>query len=349
VKHDLPLLNLFYLLRASGLPLGIRDYHEALAALGDGHGLYSRARLTWLTKALWARSAEEERLIDLVFQELPEPTQPEVEAIAPSQPGKRETEPASKLEVPKVPVPAESPSVGFAAPAETGAVLPKAIMPPLLDEPLVLTPRPPVSERALVQSLRRFRRTLRWGVSEEIDIDATVRLKAETGVLTRPAYVPGRANSARVVVLLDVSPSMAPWQRFLDLLEESLAESRLGTYFAGFFHDSLTEELYATPALHRPLPLRAVLERFQATPLLVVSDAGAAKGRFNAPRLRETRAFLDRVRAQWRPVVWLNPMPRRRWLGSTAASIAGLPGLTMIELTADGFAVAIDRLRGTRV
>jgi uncharacterized protein with von Willebrand factor type A (vWA) domain len=348
VPNDLPFLHLFYLLRAKGLPLCIRDYRDAIAALRDGHGLYSRERLVWLAKALWARSAEEERLIEFVLQELPEPSESEVKAIAPPLCGERELRSASKPETPPIPTSTETPSVGFSTPGEAGAALPRPMMPPLLDEALVLTPRLPVGERSLIQSLRRYRRAVRHGYSDEIDLDATVRLKSETGVLTRPAYSPGRANTARLVVLLDVSPSMAPWQPFLDLVEESLAESRLGAYFTGFFHDSVRDELYSTPTLHRPLPLRAALQRFEASPLLLVSDAGAAKARFNARRLRETADFLSRIQQQWRPAVWLNPMPRHRWPGSTAGSIARLPGLTMIELSADGFAAAIDRLRGAR-
>lgn len=63
-----------------------------------------------------------------------------------------------------------------------------------------------------------------------------------------------------------------------------------------------------------------------------------------------TRTWLqgEKLRPDWHPVAWLNPMPRHRWAGTTAARIAALPGLAMAELCQDGLIEAVDCLRGKR-
>jgi hypothetical protein len=84
-------------------------------------------------------------------------------------------------------------------------------------------------------------------------------------------------------------------------------------------------------------------------PILVEGEPGCGKatGQTNREHVRSARRFIDLARdASWWPIAWLNPMPRRRWVGTSAARIAAIPGIAMFELTEDGLVAAVDHLRG---
>ena len=100
--------------------------------------------------------------------------------------------------------------------------------------------------------------------------------------------------------------------------------------------------------LNRPIPIEQALKKNEHCALLIVSDAGAARGRFDRKRLVNTRKFVEQVGTYWHPIAWLNPMPTSRWAGTTAEHISHLPGLTMFELTEDGLTYAVDYIRGKR-
>ena len=75
----------------------------------------------------------------------------------------------------------------------------------------------------------------------------------------------------------------------------------------------------------------------------LVGTTGQTPGK----RVAGTREFLHSVRGQWNMLAWLNPMPRRRWAGTSAQRIALDPGCTMFEFSEDGLTCAVDALRGS--
>lgn len=78
--------------------------------------------------------------------------------------------------------------------------------------------------------------------------------------------------------------------------------------------------------------------------LLVVSDAGAARGGRDQARFRATARFLVRIKQRTTLVVWLNPVPRERWPGTTAQLIGAV--VRIYPMDEDGFSNAVDILRG---
>jgi len=68
----------------------------------------------------------------------------------------------------------------------------------------------------------------------------------------------------------------------------------------------------------------------------------------NSRRLEGTRRFLERAGQSWSPVAWVNPMPERRWAGTTAERIAALPEVAMVEWNESGLIAAVDMLRGLK-
>jgi uncharacterized protein with von Willebrand factor type A (vWA) domain len=353
MEAELPLERLFlHLVNDRGFSLTVRDYQDALRALALGYGGRDRQGLLDLLETLWARSDEESRQLNLLFREIPFPSDEEIAAwtgqeAEPDQEigdDHRKSGGEKEASVEEVPVP----QIQFSAPTQAGLGLPQAQVDPSGREPFILQPRPPVSLRSLIVTWRRFRRALRSGPKVELDLAATIAEQSRRGFLDRPVLVAARRNLARLVVLVDVSPSMMAWQPLNSALSESLRESRLGLAALYYFHNVPDERLYATETLTGPVQIEELLERHAGSTLLIVSDAGAARGRRDRERIETTRHFLDRVSGQWQPVAWVNPMPRRRWKGTSADRIARFPSLAMTELTEDGLVQAIDLLRGQR-
>lgn len=352
----LPLEGLFLHLVRSGFPLSVRDYEDAVAALRLGHGTLTRERLYWLCETLWAHTDQERIRLGKLFRDLPRPTPEairtmtgvrEQEAAPPAPAGETDSSAAATGRRQDQDS-AQAPLVEFAAAAEQGGIgLPQAAVPSALLQPYILTPRPAVGLRQMIVTWRRFRLARRSGPKVQLDIDATIAEKCRRGTLTEPVLVPARTNLARLLVLFDASPSMAPWRNVGKAVADSLGRSHLGHAAIYYFNNDPADDLFDSDRLTRPQPLHEVARRHPGCALLVIGDAGAARSRTDRERVHTARRFVElALAASWWPIAWLNPMPRPRWAGSSAARIGAIPGIAMFELTEDGLVLAVDHLRG---
>ncbi len=356
MERAVPLEGLYLHLVRNGFPLSVRDFEDALTALRRGHGLHRRDDLRWLCETLWVRTDQEAIRLERLFRAFPWPSREEIRALTgegtrtgeasapqPTEPSARTPGEATADRA------QEGPAIDFGTPTEPGLGLPRAQVSRRADDVFIFTPRPLVSLRALIVAWRRFRLAQRSGPPVELDIEATIAEQCRRGTLVEPTLLPARRNQARLAVLVDASPSMVTWRQMNPLIADSLDASQLGHAAIYFFDNTPEEELHETDALNRPVPLAKALESNRQCALLIVSDAGAARGRIDrGARARQTRAFIERVRGEWTPLAWLNPMRRPRWSGTTAERIARLPGLGMFELNDDGLIHAVDYLRGKR-
>jgi uncharacterized protein len=83
------------------------------------------------------------------------------------------------------------------------------------------------------------------------------------------------------------------------------------------------------------------------TAVVVVSDAGAARGSMDPARNLAAVAFVRALYERRQRVVWLNPMPAELWAGSSAAQLAR--HVPMFALDRPGLHRAVDVLRGRPV
>jgi uncharacterized protein with von Willebrand factor type A (vWA) domain len=353
VPGTLPLEGLYLRLVSAGVPISVRDYQDALVALRSGDGLHSREELRWLCETLWARTDQEVMLLSRLFRDLPAPTSEQIDRLTGSAareeagpkpaPAKRRRRRGSPVDTTAQSA-QEAPAIEFGAATQTGIGLPRAQAPARSHEAFILSPRPLISLRALIIAWRRFRLAQRSGPKVELDIDGTVAEQCRRGTLVEPVLMPMRRNQARLVVLVDSSPSMVVWQLTAKLLVESLDSSLFANAAAYYFDNTPDELLFEEAALTRPVSLEQIRERHPRTTVLIVSDAGAARGKRNRERIGRLRAFADAMRPAWEPAAWLNPVRRDRWRGSTAESVARF--IDMFELTEDGLILAVDHLRG---
>lgn len=352
MAHRLPLEGFYLYLVRNGFPLSVQDYQDALAALRLGHGLHKREKLQWLCETLWARSDEERMRLRRLFQEFPWPTSEVLANLTRSQPDttkdqKPPEKPTRDSFPEETPPGQETPEVQFLPPTESGVGLPRANIPPSAIQAFILTPRPVVSLRTLTVTWRRFRLARRSGPKVEIDLDATIAEQCRCGLLAEPVLIPARRNQARLLVLLDASPQMATWAYLGRMLAESLERGQLGHAALYYFNREPSGPLFLSDWLTRPLPFEEVAKQHPDCAVLVISEGGAVAGHIDGEREENARHFIAcAAEAAWQPVAWANPMPRRRWAGTTAQRLAALPGLAMFEFSEDGLVQAVDYLRG---
>jgi uncharacterized protein with von Willebrand factor type A (vWA) domain len=357
-KLDTLLFQVFERLRKQGVLLGVSDYLEAIETIQAGVGLEDSASFNGLCRLLWAKSREDQELFDLAFAELvepqlqissiPEPTPsskpPSTPSTAPPQPTPNQPEPQpqpepeEELEPQQVRVTLPSRSVGHSFELKSE----------LTEKPhyYQLTPRLPISPRDMAGIWRQLHRPQRVGVPEELDVEGTINSICRSGLLLRPLLRPRRRNQARLVVLVDQQGSMAPFAPLIEAAIESILRggllSKTSLYY---FHDCPEGLLYQRPSLTAALPLEAVLdEQAKGNSVLIISDAGAARGYYDRIRVADTKAFLKTLTAYTYLHAWLNPMPQTRWKATTAEDIACM--VPMFPLDREGLNDAVNILRG---
>ena len=198
----------------------------------------------------------------------------------------------------------------------------------------------------MVYAWRYLRRPVPDGPQDVLDIEVTVDRAARQGFFLAPVYRRRESNQAHLVLLVDQAGSMVPFHRFTrDLVESACWESTLQQVDVFYFHNVLTASIYHDSHLTELVPLDQVLEQCTSdTSVVLVSDAGAARGYRRLDRVRTTTEFLARLKQRTALLAWLNPMPRERWPSTSAQIIAHL--VPMFPMDPDGLSDAIDVVRG---
>jgi hypothetical protein len=360
---DSLLFQVFERLRRQGVPLGVSDYLEVIETIQSGVGLEDSGSFKGLCRLLWAKSREDQELFDLAFAELvepqlqtisiPEPTPPSKPPSTPSTPSTTPPQPTANQPEPQLqpePEPEKEQE-----PQQQRVTLPSRsvgqsfeLKTELTEKPhyYQLTPRLPISSRDMAGAWRQLRRPQRVGVPEELNVEDTINSICRSGLLLRPLLQPRRRNQARLVVLVDQQGSMAPFAPLIEAAIESILRGGLlGKTSLYYFHDCPEGFLYQRSSLTNTLALEAVLdEQAKGNSVLIISDAGAARGYYDRRRVAETKAFLKTLSAYTYLYAWLNPMPQTRWEVTTAEDIACM--VPMFPLDREGLNDAVNILRG---
>jgi uncharacterized protein len=205
----------------------------------------------------------------------------------------------------------------------------------------------PITQRQMKQIWRYFRRMVREGIPTELDIAATVDDIGRKGLLLKPILIPRRVNKSELILLIDQDGSMVPFGALShQLIETAMRGGRLGNSGTYYFHNCPIEYLYQDSNHLEAELISNILNRIcsDKTAILIFSDAGAARGGYNEERYNLTKEFINQVKKRVRYIAWLNPVPRKRWLGTTASEIASL--VPMFEFKRQDLLDTINVLRG---
>jgi uncharacterized protein len=371
------LLEIIRQLRRRRVQVGIGDLQALRSALAAGFGLSSADDLRRLCVALWAKSPVEAEIVRAAFARVTVPGWDLEEETVPPAGGQQAGPPrAPKSEDER---PGQEPDLNLAGVPEAEPVQDLGSAPPatgVRDRGLVLIPQYPLTTREVAQAWRRLRRPVRSGPAVELDVVATVNQRSRRGAATPPVVVPRRRNTARLLLLIDRNGSMTPFHRYVDHVVTAINDAgRIDDMHALYFHDlpgnsdrSVLGQLadpfrpdldsvlplvpplrdgrvYLDPGLTAPHSLAGALAGLApGTSALIISDAGAARRRFDSVRLLDTVAALKAVKASTVATAWLNPVPQELWRRSTAGQVARY--IPMFPFTRPGLYQAVDVLRG---
>ncbi|MEO1006709.1 MAG: VWA domain-containing protein, partial [Cyanobacteria bacterium J06638_38] len=207
----------------------------------------------------------------------------------------------------------------------------------------------PVTKRQMKQSWRYLRRLVREGVPTELDVEATVAKTVRQGILLETVLMPPRINRTDLVLLIDREGSMVPFHNLSrQLLDTATRGGRLKQTRVFYFHDYVDEYVYQHPALIDAQHLDEMLaEAGERAAILIISDAGAARGSFDKIRVERTQIWIEQLQKSAKYVAWLNPMPSDSWQYTTAEEISQM--LPMFAMSRTGMNAAISVLRGRYV
>lgn len=366
-------------LRRLQVDVGVDDLAALRTALGAGFGLHSDRALVELCVMLWASTDADAQSVRAVlarhapFWDVDAATQPPA-APPPPEPGPLPEVPAPTSASP--PAPPEPPILPAPVLPATGGALPPLRALPTTGRRLLLAPHFPLSRRMIGQAFRRLRRKAPAGPPVQLDVEATIAQRLRSGVATPPVLMPLRRNVAGLLMLIDRGGSMTPFHAYCDHVHAAITrDGGLSRVTTAWFHDTPVDEpdprlagrlsrlrpqldpvlsevrgsvdglVYADPEMIEPVWLAEVVAAAgEDAAVLVLSDAGAARGRVDVARNLASVAFARRMREQGRPVVWLNPMPRPYWAGTSAELLAR--HVPMLPLNAVDLHRAVDVLRG---
>jgi uncharacterized protein with von Willebrand factor type A (vWA) domain len=204
----------------------------------------------------------------------------------------------------------------------------------------------PVTRRLMKRAWRTIRRMQRSGPRIELDLRSTIARLCRDGVLPSPVFRARRRNMAALVILLDAGGSMTPFATMTEALVHAVSHSGLVRSGVLYFHDVPRRVLYREASLRSAVGLHEALQPFAGAGLVVLSDAGAARGNRDELRAERTLDFVTAILPLATRTVWLNPVPRLRWPGTTAELIVSSSGVPMFPLDRRGLEEAMDVLRG---
>jgi hypothetical protein len=122
-----------------------------------------------------------------------------------------------------------------------------------------------------------------------------------------------------------------------------------------FFHNSIYHRVYSDEARRDPVPLEKILDMNHDHRVFIVGDADMAPhelmARYGSIEPREETEissieYLQKIGARFRRTVWLNPIPQKSWLITTAEYIIRV--MKMFPLTPHGIADSVEYMNRKR-
>jgi len=173
----------------------------------------------------------------------------------------------------------------------------------------------------------------------KIDIQQTIQQYAQQGYLTELCFEKQKQIAEGILLLSDHQGSMIAFEQLSDLIDDTLNETFGDNKNADFlfsryyFYNLLQDYIYTNQAHTKYISTENFIKKHQQqrTAIIIVSDAGAARGSNSGGRVRATIKFLFKLNKISNKIVWLNPMPEDRWTDTSAERIARFVPMISVE------------------
>ena len=209
--------------------------------------------------------------------------------------------------------------------------------------------------RNMKMALRRLRRFAREGAPEELDLEGTIDATARNAGYLDLKLVPERRNAVKLLLLLDIGGSMDAHVKVCEeLFSAARAEFKHLEYF--YFHNFPYERVWKDNRrrFSAVTSTMSLLRTFNPDYRVVfVGDASMSPYEIEQPggsvehwNEESGRAWMERIRAHFPRLVWLNPESEDRWKWTPSIGITrDLVGGRMFPLTLHGLDAAMRELK----
>lgn len=199
-----------------------------------------------------------------------------------------------------------------------------------------------LKSRLLQQSFQLIRDVVQEGRKDQIDWESTIAKIAKDGFFGEVVMKASEKIRSGLTILVDYEGSMVAFNDLTEMMVQSLQDYVGKKTQVFYFQNCPVDYVYEKKDRTKAKSLKQFIEGKPRT-IIIVSDAGSARGHYNQERLQETKDFLKNM--QKHRMVWLNPMPENRWKDTTADYIRN--HITMYPMTQTGFVHAIKALKHT--
>lgn len=330
-----PMLDLFQQLRDAGMKLTIEQYDLLRQALDAGYGLADWEDLRDICRMLWVKPSlnYDAEVFEQVFEQYRSKYQQQFEQWCDRQKIEEEPQPSiTEIRLGVLPEIPRRKGVGQAKsesstdeqqPSGYGMDAVKLDRPKVQKTKLDYVVQVPVSREAVKRTWQMLRQPLPDPRSQELDLAATVERIGREGFFSDVVSRPVLQKKSELLLLVDDSQAMLPFAPVMQPLIQMVLDRRISPAQIYRFNQCPTDYLYEWKRPLRGVPLVKVLGQLNQlrTVVMIVSEAGAASALYDQSRVRRTRRFLERLLPCVREVMWLNPLPQRRWEGTTAEPI----------------------------
>ncbi len=210
----------------------------------------------------------------------------------------------------------------------------------------------PISRRQVSLYWNYLPQKTKNGTTDIININKTVENTAKHGFTSELFYHKQHEIINSAILLTDHKYSMIAFDQLSDLLEETLHnsflikggnKSRMDRYF---FYNIPHDVVFKNREHTKIETVKNFLSKYKnkSSIIIIVSDAGAARGNNSNKRVRITMRFLYKLSTINKNVVWLNPMPKERWRNTSAERISRFVPMFNVEI--NNFKKIVSALKG---
>jgi uncharacterized protein with von Willebrand factor type A (vWA) domain len=213
----------------------------------------------------------------------------------------------------------------------------------------------PVDQRKIQQNLKAFPSFNYVGHTQNLDIEATVNRNLEIGHFQEVIYQRNKVNTNNLLFLIDHQGSMIAFDRLADLLKAQIGKVLKSNFNdknsinldAFYFYNLPKKYLYLNKGHTKFAETNTIINKIKnkKTSIVILSDAGAARGGYSKKRISDTKSFLSKLQKCTHKIVWLNPMPKERWEDTSAEDISQF--VAMFEATENGIRSTVLHLKGS--
>lgn len=357
---------LFYRLRQDGFNLSIKEYFAVLDAIKGGwktenNQAFTRENFKQLLFLLWCNSLEEKDHLLMIFDNIV--TESENEDDDKDNHGKTDTPDEERSPTTTTTTTETETNLTTSLASSTTQTIQAEVTKPATQQLSTLPTKSPerkiestediefqtyypISRRDMIYSWRYLRRPVADGIKDVLDVPLTISQTAQQGFFLKPVYRRREKNHAHLLILVDQEGSMTPFHRFSqDLIQTAQYESSIERVDVGYFHNLPAEYIYRDRFLTDKIEFeKEVLSQCDSeTRVLIVSDAGAARGYRRRERVSATTEVIWEIEQHTNLIAWLNPVPQSRWNSTSAKIISHL--VPMFSMNKNGLIQAIGILQ----